>query len=103
MEILAAAAILLIIEFGIVEDKREEFVAISTERVDEIRSFDGNQSFDVLLDDARPGVVIYVEKWDSADQQAAFYEWWIAEGMTERLRPLVTSPPSVSTYRVAED
>lgn len=103
MDLLAAAAIVLIIEFGVVEDRREEFVEISAERIEEIRAFDGNQSFDVLVDDTRPGVVVYVERWDDAKKQAAFYDWWVAEGMTDRLRPLVTGAPKVSTYRVATD
>lgn len=103
MDLLAAAAIVLIIEFGVVEDRREEFVEISAERIEEIRAFDGNQSFDVLVDDTRPGVVVYVERWDDANKQAAFYDWWVAEGMTDRLRPLVTGAPKVSTYRLATD
>ena len=104
MDILAAAAaIVLIIEFGVVEEKRDAFVAISTERIEEIRAFDGNQSFDVLVDETRPGVVVYVEKWDDADKQAAFYDWWVAEGMTERLSPLVTAAPKISRFEVAGD
>lgn len=103
MDLLAAAAIVLIIEFGVVEDRHDEFVEISTERIAEIRAFDGNQSFDVLVDDARPGVVVYVERWDDGEKQAAFYDWWVSEGMTDRLRPMVTGAPKISTYRVVTD
>ncbi len=103
METLIAGVLVMIIEFGVVEERRDAFVEISTERIEEIRDFEGNQSFDVLVDDTRPGVVVYVERWDDAEKQAAFYDWWVAQGMTERLRPLVTGAPKISTYRLVTE
>ena len=103
MELLAATAIALIIEFGVVEERRDEFVEISTERIEEIRAFEGNRSFEVLVDEARPGVVVYVETWDDSQKQAAFYDWWVAEGMTERLAPLVTGAPKISRFELVTE
>jgi len=98
---LAAGILVMVIEMAVVPEKRDDFVAITAEKVETIRKFDGNISFDVVIDETRPDLVVYVERWETPEQQAAFYAWWQAQGMTDRLRPYVTSAPKVAIYTSA--
>ena len=101
MNLFLASLLVMIIEFDVRPGKRAEFVTITAEQVAAVRASDGNIQFDVLVDDRRPNVVLYVERWESEAQQRAFYAWWQAQGLTERLRPLVAAAPRVTAYRQA--
>ena len=103
MVTLAAGLLVMVIEFSVIPEKRAEFVAMTAERVPQVRAFDGNVQFEVLVDEARPNVVLYLERWKSQEQQSAFLAWWQAQGMYDRMRPLVTAPPKVTAYRQAVD
>lgn len=99
---LAAGLLVMTVELAVIPDKRDELVAATVELAPQVRAMAGNRSFDVLVDEKRPDVVIYLERWDSAEQQAKFYEWWVAKGMTEKLRPFVTAAPKVTTFKSAD-
>lgn len=71
---LAAGLLVMVIEFTVIPDQREEFVAISAEQVAAVRAREGNRGFDVLVDPKRPDKVVYIERWDSAEQQEAFFQ-----------------------------
>jgi quinol monooxygenase YgiN len=103
MEALIAGLFVMIIEFDVRPERRDAFVAVTAQHVDAIRAFDGNVQFDVLVDDKRPGVVVYVERWKSEEQQHAFFAWWQAQGLVEELRPYVTAAPRATAYRQAVD
>ncbi len=100
---LAAGIFVVIIEFGVIPEKRDDFVARTAEQVETVRAFEGNIQFDVLVDPKRADVVVYVERWKTAEAQEAFYKWWVAKGLTDVLRPYVTAAPKVSTYTTAVD
>lgn len=100
---LAAGVLVMIAEFAVIPEKRDAFVAVTAEQVETVRAFDGNIQFDVLVDESRPGVVVYVERWETAAQQEVFYDWWVAKGLTDALRPMVTAAPKITTYRQAVD
>ncbi len=99
---LAAGALVMVIEFSVIPEKREDFVAISSAQTETVRARAGNQGFDVLVDPKRPDIVAYVERWETAEQQEAFYAWWVTQGLTEKLRPFVTAAPRISTYETIE-
>lgn len=99
---LAAGALVMVIEFTVIPDRREEFVAISSAQIETVRARTGNRGFDVMVDPKRPDIVAYIESWETAEQQEAFFQWWIAEGLTEKLRPLVTSAPRISAYETTD-
>ena len=103
MNALFAGVLVMMIEFNVLHDRRDDFVAVTARQVEVARSFDGNIQFDVLVDDARPNVVVYIERWRSAKQQSAFFAWWQAQGLSERLRPYVVDPPRITVYRQAVD
>lgn len=100
---LAAGIFVMIAEFAVVPEKRDDFVAVTAAQVETIRAFEGNIQFDVLVDPKRPDVVVYVERWKTAEQQEAFYKWWLAKGLTDVLRPYVTAAPKIASYTQAVD
>ncbi len=97
----AAGLLVMVIEFAVIPEKRDDFVAISAAQIETVRARAGNQGFDVLVDPARRDVVVYIERWDTAEQQEAFFKWWMAQGLSERLRPFVTAAPKIATYTTA--
>lgn len=99
---LATGILVMVIEFTVIPGQREEFVAISAEQVETVRAREGNRGFDVLVDPASPDKVVYIERWDTPEQQEAFFAWWIAQGLTEKLRPYVTAMPKISTYETID-
>ncbi len=99
---LAVTALVMVIEFTVIPEKREDFVAISSAQVETIRAREGNLGFDVLVDLKRPNIVVYVERWETAEQQEDFYQWWIAQGLTDTLKPYVAAAPKIMTYTTVE-
>lgn len=95
-------ALVMLIEFSVIPEQREAFVAVSAEQVETIRAREGNLDFDILVDPKQPGRVVYIERWETAEQQEAFYQWWIAQGLTERLAPYVAAAPKISTWETID-
>jgi len=100
---LAAGLLVMVIEFAVIPEKRDDFVAISTAQVETVRAREGNKGFDVLIDPKRPDVVAYIERWETSEQQEDFFQWWMAQGLSEKLRPYVTAAPKIATYTTATD
>lgn len=100
---LATASLVMVIKFAVIPEKRDDFVTISAAQVETVRAWVGNEGFDVLVDPARPGVVVYIEKWQTGEQQEAFFKWWVAQGLSDRLRPFVTAAPKIATYTTANN
>lgn len=94
--------LVMVIEFSVIPEQREAFVAVSAAQVETIRARDGNLGFDILVDPKQPGRVVYIERWETAEQQEAFYRWWIAQGLTEKLAPFVAAAPKISTWRTID-
>jgi len=69
---LAAGALVMVIEFSVIPEKREDFVAISSAQTETVRARAGNQGFDVLVDPKRPEIVAYVERWESGRAAGSF-------------------------------
>jgi quinol monooxygenase YgiN len=99
---LAAGVLVMVIEFTVIPEKRDDFIAVSTEQVETVRAREGNRGFDVLVDPKRPDVVAYIERWDTAEQQEAFFAWWNGQGLSEKLRPFVSAPPRISTFETTD-
>ncbi|TFD70924.1 putative quinol monooxygenase [Cryobacterium gelidum] len=66
------------------------------------RAFDGCLGVDVLLDCEDPAHMIVLERWASADAEAAYREWRSGAGATD-LGSLQASAPQVSMFETAND
>jgi len=102
MIVMAATALVMVIEFPVIPERRDDFVAISSAQVETVRAREGNLGFDVLLDPRRPDIVVYIERWETPEQQEAFFAWWIAQGLTEKLKPYVTAAPKISSWQTID-
>lgn len=66
------------------------------------RAFDGCLGVDVLVDSEDPAHLILLERWASAEADAAYREWRAGAGATE-LGSLLASAPQVSKFETASD
>jgi quinol monooxygenase YgiN len=66
------------------------------------RAFEGCLGVDVLLDSDDPAHMILLERWASADADAAYRQWRAGAGATE-LGSLLASAPQVSMFDTASD
>ena len=66
------------------------------------RAFDGCLGVDVLLNTEDASHVILLERWTSADADAAYRAWRAGAGATE-LGSLLVGPPQISQFEIAND
>ena len=66
------------------------------------RAFDGCLGVDILVDSEDPAHLILLERWASAEADAAYREWRAGAGATE-LGSLLASAPQVSKFETASD
>ncbi|TFB59658.1 antibiotic biosynthesis monooxygenase [Cryobacterium sp. Sr3] len=66
------------------------------------RAFEGCLGVDVLLDCDDPAHMILLERWASADADAAYRHWRAGAGATD-LGSLLTSTPQISMFEIASD
>lgn len=66
------------------------------------RAFEGCLGVDVLLDCDDPAHMILLERWASADADAAYRHWRAGAGATD-LGSLLTSIPQISMFEIASD
>jgi quinol monooxygenase YgiN len=96
---LVAGVLVMIAEFGVAPEKQDAFLAFASENLEASRSYDGNIAFDILVDDTRPGVVVFYEVWESAEAQQAYMAWRIGEGDLDKLLSYMKAPPKFMAYR----
>lgn len=99
---ISMVALVMVIEFSVIPEKRDDFVAVSAAQVETIRAREGNLGFDILVDPKQPDRVVYIERWETVEQQEAFYQWWIAQGLTERLAPYVAATPKINSWQTID-
>lgn len=66
------------------------------------RAFEGCLGVDVLIDSEDPAHLILLERWASAEADAAYREWRAGAGATE-LGSLLAAAPQVSKFETAVD
>ena len=76
--------------------------AMLREILAQTRVFDGCLGVDVLVDTENVAHVILVERWASAEADAAYREWRAGDGAT-KLGTLLASAPTISQFETASD
>lgn len=66
----------------------------------ETRAFEGCESVDVLIDEDDEGHWLCVEKWASAEADAAYRAWRAGPGAIKDLGPLLAGAPGLTKYAV---
>lgn len=99
---LIASVLVMIAEFGVEPERRDEFVEFALENLELSRTYEGNIAFDILLDETRPDVVVFYEVWESAEAQQKYMAWRIGKGDLDKLQAYLTAEPKFMSYRRVE-
>ncbi len=91
--------LVMLAELTLKPEKREEFLDYTVENLDISRSATGNIRFDILIDEARPDVVMFYEIWESAEAQQAYMAWRIGRGDLTRLLTFLAGEPRFTALR----
>ena len=99
---LVASVLVMIAEFGVEPDRRDEFVDLALANLEASRNYEGNIAFDVLIDETRPGVVVFYEVWEDAEAQQKYMAWRIGQGDLDQLQAYLTAEPKFTAYSRVE-
>lgn len=94
--------LVMLAELRVKLDSLDTFLRYTTENQAVSRARPGNISFDMLVDEARPGLVFFHEVWASAEAQRAYLAWRAEQGdVATLLSMLEVSPTFTALRRVA--
>lgn len=103
MSLLVALSLLVTSELSIQDGKVEEFLALVHSGLEISRSFSGNQSFDIFLDQEKPEKVLFIEQWESEQHFQKYYKWRLEQGDFETLGEYFSAPPTMHLYRALDE
>lgn len=87
------ASVLVTSELSIEPGRTDTFLKWIDEGFLDSRTFDGNLQFDVFVDDAEPGKIVFVERWRSEQDQHNYTEWRTRRGDFEKMQSFLIAPP----------
>lgn len=91
--------LVMIAELTVKKDKIDEFLEYTVENLSISRSHPGNIDFDILIDETKPGQVIFYEVWESAEAQQAYMAWRVQAGDLTTLMTLLAGEPKFTALR----
>lgn len=98
----SADDLVMLAELTVRPDRLEDFLDYTVENLSLSRGYPGNIEFDILIDEAQPGKVVFYEVWESREAQQAYMAWRIEAGdLTKLLSHLAAEPKFTALRRVA--
>jgi quinol monooxygenase YgiN len=94
-----AENLVMIAELTVRADRIDEFLDYTVKNLSISRSYPGNIEFDILIDETKPGQVIFYEVWESAEAQQAYMAWRVEEGDLTKLMALLAGEPRFTALR----
>ena len=91
--------LVMLAELAIQLDRIDEFLAYTVEDLDLSRSYPGNITFDILIDEAEPHKVIFYEVWQSAKAQQDYVAWRVQAGDLTKLLSFLAVEPKLTPLR----
>lgn len=91
--------IIMIAELTVRDDRVDEFLDYTVCNLAVSRSYPGNIEFDILVDEARPGQVLFYEVWESAEAQQAYMGWRVQAGDLTTLMSFLAAEPRFTALR----
>lgn len=91
--------LVMLAELTIKPEKLEAFLDYTVENLKISRSYPGNIAFDILIDEARPNVVLFYEVWESAEAQQAYMAWRVQAGDLTTLLSFLADEPKFTALR----
>lgn len=94
-----AENLVVIAELTVREDRMDAFLDYTVDNLSISRSYPGNVKFDILVDETKPGQVIFYEVWESAEAQQAYMGWRTQAGDLTTLMAFLAAEPKFTTLR----
>ena len=94
-----ADKLVMLAELTLIPEKRDEFLDYTVENLEISRSAAGNITFDILIDETRPHVVLFYEVWESAEAQQAYMAWRVQRGDLTTLMGFLAGEPKFTALR----
>lgn len=91
--------LVMIAELPIKPEKRAEFLDYTVDNLAISRSAAGNIAFDILIDEARPGHILFYEVWNSPEAQQAYMAWRVERGDLTTLLSFLSGEPKFTKLR----
>lgn len=76
----------------------DAFMAFMKERLPETRAYAGYQSLDVLVDQDKPGHVLFYEVWETRAHHEQYLAWRTETGALAELGEMLTAPPAFAYF-----
>ena len=95
-------AITVFFDLRLTPDAVSEAPAMLREILADTRAFEGCEGVEVLIDRGDPAHLILVERWESAEADAAYRHWRATDGTTQ-LGTLLAGTPTSSSFATATD
>ena len=94
-----ADKLVMIAELAIKPEKIEEFLDYTVANLEISRAAAGNIEFDILIDEARPHIVLFYEVWESPEAQQAYMAWRVERGDLTILMSFLAGEPKFTALR----
>ena len=91
--------LVMIAELAIKPEKIEEFLDYTVTNLELSRAAAGNIEFDILIDEARPNIVLFYEVWESPEAQQAYMAWRVERGDLTILMSFLAGEPKFTALR----
>jgi len=100
MPLMFAMSLVVISELSVQEDRMSEFLELVGAGLEVSRNFEGNQSFDIVVEEGSDKVV-FVERWETQEDFEKYYQWRMEQGDFEELRTYFSAPPNMRRFTSA--
>ena len=91
--------IIMIAELIVREDRVDDLLDYIVCNLAVSRSYPGNIEFEILVDETRPGQVLFYEVWESAEAQQAYMGWRVQAGDLTTLMSFLSAEPRFTALR----
>ena len=99
MEHALDSELVMLAEMSIKPDRRDEFFDYIVQNLAISRSAKGNIAFDILIDEAKPNIVVFYEVWETPEAQQAYMAWRIERGDLTTLMSFLAGEPKFTARR----
>ena len=94
-----ADTLVMIAELAIKPEKLVEFLDYTVANLEVSRAAPGNITFDILIDEAPPNIVLFYEVWESPEAQQAYMAWRVERGDLTILMSFLAGEPKFTALR----
>lgn len=91
--------LVMIADLSVRPDRLDAFLDYTAANLAISRGYPGNIAFDILVDEAEPGRVVFYEVWDAPESQRAYMAWRTEAGDLATLLGFLAGAPRFTALR----